>query len=170
MKLIRVGTRGRAWLSAVRPLYRSICSEGRDKRLGSGLVQKHANTCLKDGLFGVELNSQTLLLPVAISDGRFIPRLDFSAWRPAFFTLCCAELWACGWTGVPNNKGLSKQAGKYSWNSYARSGGKVGGARGSDVSFALLRMFRASRRGQKQVLGRRAVFQSDRGRREPLFH
>lgn len=72
------------------------------------------------------------------------------------FHMGCAELRVCGWMGVPNNKDLSKQAGEDSWYS-PRAVAKVGGARGSDVSFALLRIFRASHWGQKHVSCGRVV-------------
>lgn len=41
---------------------------------------------LKDALVCLGCNSQTLLLPVAISDGRFIPLLDFSGAKASIFT------------------------------------------------------------------------------------
>lgn len=48
--------------------------------------KKRANTRLKDGLVCLESDSQTLLLPVAIGEGGFMPQLDFSRVKASIFT------------------------------------------------------------------------------------
>lgn len=51
-----------------------------------GWSKNMQNMRLKDGLVCLEWNSQTRLLPVAFSDGGFIPLLDFSCVKASFFT------------------------------------------------------------------------------------
>lgn len=108
-----------------------------------GLVQKHASMRLKDALVCLGCNSQTLLLPVAISDGRFIPLLDFSGVKASIFT-CVALNYECvgGWEFLIT-KTYQSRLGK-TVDIHRALLRRWVEPEGSDVSFALLRIFRAS--------------------------